>query len=474
MAKSKTKSCYPRYSKDGSTIISYRFFYSGKDPYTGKAKQFTKTWKVPQGLTRKEIEIERETQFIEFRKDCLKELDGSFVKESYLTFGEYSQQWLDRLLKVNPDSYSYYAQAKNALKVINPYFGECLLTKITPLMVQRFYDYLCDRTYIKTTVTVKQSIEDLLKGNKVNKVANECGIDRHTLSLSTKVGQPISLQSARTISKCFNIPLSKYFDIQEQKVKYSKATNSGIRTILVIILGEAKRQRLIEHNFASKEYTKPIKGTVKEKEIFDEQEVKSFVQAVLKEPCIRKKTVFALLIFLGLRKAEVCGLSWNDINLTERTLSVNHNVIYQPEFGIVVKNPKTQKSKRTIRIPNQLAIILEEYKLWYDTQKINYGHLWANTNYLFLQDSGNIINPSTVYNWLKDFNLKNGFKPIPPHSLRHTCITMQINAGVSLKVVSARAGHSNEQITLGIYTHTLKQQDEKAADIYNDYLMSAQ
>ncbi len=156
--KTSFNSIYPRKNKQGN-VISYRFFYSGKDTCTGKNKQFTMTWKVPQGLTKRELETQKETAYIDFRKECDKKLKGIFIEETNLTFGEYSSQWLERLLKINPDSYSYYAQAKNALKVINPYFGECLLTKITPLMVQRFYDYLCDRTYTKTTVTVKKSIE---------------------------------------------------------------------------------------------------------------------------------------------------------------------------------------------------------------------------------------------------------------------------------------------------------------------------
>ena len=139
---------------------------------------------------------------------------------------------------------------------------------------------------------------------------------------------------------------------------------------------------------------------------------------------------------------------------------------------IVTKKPKTENSIITITLPIQLVNILQEYKQWYQEQKQNYGDLWACTDFLFLQDNGNIINPCTINSWLRDFNIKNGLKPIPPHSLRHTCITMQLNAGIPIKVVSTRAGHSNEQITLGIYTHTLQSQDVKAAQLYNNYLMN--
>ena len=376
--------------------------------------------------------------------------------------------------KRNEDSYSYYVQAENSLKILNQYFGKYLLKQITPLIIQKFYDYLCDRTYIKETVTVKKSINDLITLNKLNKTrtAEDCGINRLTLRLSSRVGNQVSLETARNISRYFNVPLTQYFNVERKEIKYSKATNSGIRTILVIILGEAKRQQLIEHNYASKDYTRPITGTTKQKEIFTEQESKEFVQALLKEKNLKKRTIFALLIFLGLRKAEICGLSWEDIDFNKHTLSVKHNALYYKKFGIVTKKPKTENSIRTITLPIQLVNILQEYKQWYQEQKQNYGDLWACTDFLFLQDNGNIINPCTINYWLKDFNIKNGLKPIPPHSLRHTCITMQLNAGIPIKVVSTRAGHSNEQITLGIYTHALQSQDIKAAQLYNNYLMN--
>lgn len=341
-------------------------------------------------------------------------------------------------------------------------------------MIQRFYDYLCERTYTKEIVTVKKSINELVEEIHLNKtrLAEECGIDRLTLRIASKVGNITSTATAKAIAKHFNVPLSKYFQVERKEVKYSKSTNAGIRTILVVILGEAKRQQLIEHNYASKDFTRPMTGTTKQKEIFDEQEAKEFVKCVLNEPHKKKKTILALLIFLGLRKAEICGLSWSDIDFENHTLSVNHNTLYFKQFGIVTKGTKTQKSKRTIRLPDRMLEILLDYKRWYDEQKQNYGDLWDNTDYLFLQDNGKTLNPCTVNLWLKKFNLEHGFKTIPPHSIRHTCITMQINAGVPIKTVSARAGHSSERITLDIYTHSLQSQDARAAEIYNDYLLN--
>ena len=469
----KTKLCYPRTNKNGD-IISYRFFYSGKDPLTGQSKQYTQTWKVPKNLPNKQIELERKKAEIDFIKECEKKSNGTFVQETNITFKEFAQQWLNRILTQNEEAYSYYVRAEYSLQTINEYFGNCLLRQINPSMVQKFYDYLCERTYTKEIVTVKKSILELVEPKELNKtqLATACGMDRLTLRIASTVGKQTSKTTAQALSKYFNVPMSKYFEVEKKEVKYSKTTNSGIKTILVIILGAAKRQQLIEHNYASKEYTSLKAEPTKEKEIYNEQEAKEFVQAVLNEPNPKRKTVFSLSIFLGLRKAEICGLSWDNIDFERKTLSVTHNSLYLKKFGIVTKDTKTQASKRTLSLPDQLLSILADYKVWYDEQKIIHGDLWQNTNKLFLQENGKPMNPCTVNGWLTDFELKYGFKHIPPHSLRHTNITMQLNAGIPIKVVSKRAGHANERITLDIYTHVLKEQDEQAANTLNKYLMS--
>ena len=470
---SKHKMCYPRTNKNGD-IISYRICSSGKDSVTGKNKLYTMTWKVPKGLSAKEIDKQLKKIIIEFDEECEKRSIGIFIEEKQITFGEFANEWLSRILLRNEESYSYYTRAERTVALLNEYFGNCLLTKITPNMVQKFYDSLCERTYGKEIVTVKKSIYDSVDEETINKtkLADECGIDRLTLRRATKVGTVIDMATAKAISKHFNVPVTKYFSVDKREVKYSKSTNNGIRTILVVILGEAKRQQLIEHNYASKDYTRPLTGTVKQKEIFDEQEVKSFVKAVLQEPHQKKRTIFSLFIFLGLRKAEVCGLTWNNIDFENKTLSVTQNNLYFSKFGIVSKKPKTDKSARTVTLPDKMVEILAEYKSWYDEQKTNYGDIWADTDYLFLQDNGKPINPCTVNTWLRNFNFEHGFRNISPHALRHTCITMQINAGVPIKVVSTRAGHSSERTTLDIYTHSLQSQDIQAAETYNNFLFS--
>lgn len=469
----KERNCYANKNSYGE-IISYRFYYSGKDPITEQPKQYTKTWKVPKGLSHKEIELQKKKAEIEFINEASKKSLGLYKPECNKTFEQFAEEWKERILKKNEDSYNYYERAKYALSIINPHLGRFMLNRISAEMVQNFMDYLCDRTYTKEIVTVKKSIYDLIDMQGLNKtqLAKDCGVERHTLELASKVGSRISMITAKIISKHFKVPLAKYFNVEKEEVKYAKASNDGIRRVLVAILGEAKRKQLVEHNYASRDYITPITGTTKEKEIFEEDEARRFVQTLIKEPYLKKRTALAVLMFLGLRRAEVLGLCWSDIDFENKTLSVKRNRIYTRTFGIKTKKTKTITSERTIKMPDLLVDMLKEYKVWYDNEKIYLEKFWGNNDSLFLRDNGKPMNPSCLDYWARRFNFEHGFNHIPPHAIRHTCITMQINAGIPLKVVSARAGHANEKITLGIYTHALRSQDDKAAEIYNNYLLA--
>ena len=141
MSKYKNKNCYPNYNKDGE-IISYRFFFSGKDFYTGKPKQYTKTWKTPKGLTTKEIEIERRKFEFEFYKECEKKSLGTFIQDCNITFEEFSKQWLERILKRNEESFSYYVQAENSLKILKKQKLSAVLWMVNCLMQNKLTNWL--------------------------------------------------------------------------------------------------------------------------------------------------------------------------------------------------------------------------------------------------------------------------------------------------------------------------------------------
>lgn len=462
-----------RKNADGQ-VISIRFFCGGKDHISGKPKLYTKTWKLPQGLSAKEIKKEALKAELDFADEVEKKSNGTIVKENYIKFSDFANEWLENILARNEHSYTYYNSSKHHLKIIIPYFKDYLLKNIGPNIIQKFYDYISSATYEKQVVVVKQSIGELIKelNLRKEKTADDIGISRHTLRLACQIGQRVDISTAKTICSYFNVPIDRYFDITTSVQRYSKATIKGTKTTLVMILQEATRRQLIEHNYATKTYTTFKADDIKQKEVYSEEEAKLFIKLALEEPDLRKRSILMILIGLGLRKGEIVALNWNNIDFNKNTLAVNENAVYVSDFGVKLKSPKTKKSKRIISMPKMVADVLLEYKDWWDNQKLLHGDLWASTNYLYLQDNGQIINPCTVNDWVTKFESKHGLKHIPCHSLRHQCTCLMISSGVPIKVASQILGHSSVAFTLEVYNHIMQGQEQEASEIYNDFLCS--
>jgi integrase len=279
-----------------------------------------------------------------------------------------------------------------------------------------------------------------------------------------QVGNQVSKETATKICDCLNVAFNKYYGITVIEVPYSLASNNGVKTFVHSVLHEAVIQGLISCNYISNTYVKPVTGTKKEKEILNDNDFNEYMKALNKETDLRKKAAFACFLYLGLRTAEVAGLSWANIDLENQEVSIKQNTIYVVGFGTITKDPKSKNSNRVICMPTDLCDILQQYKVWWDNEKDNHGDLWANTDKLFVQQNGNDMCGSTLSMWLGNWQKKYGLKRVTPHAIRHSVITLLIANNVDVKTVSARAGHSDVQTTLNIYTHYTKEADRQAAN----------
>lgn len=232
---------------------------------------------------------------------------------------------------------------------------------------------------------------------------------------------------------------------------------------LNLILKDAKRQRIIEHNFASGEYLLPLKSERKEINVLDDEEAKLLKKQLDKETNMRWKTAIYIVLMTGMRRSELCGLEWKDIDFKNETISIVRSCHEVAGIGLVTKDTKTYTSRRTISMPKVLVQILQDYKKWYDERRVILGEEWAQTDRLMISDEGTIIYPSIYRKWLKKILDKAGLKDVTLHSLRHTNITMQLTSGVDLRTVSARAGHSRTSTTTDIYSHFIKNSDRHAS-----------
>lgn len=195
----------------------------------------------------------------------------------------------------------------------------------------------------------------------------------------------------------------------------------------------------------------------------DETQARTFYDVLLSYPDIRIKTSLLLFLLTGFRRGEVAGLKWDDVDFRTNKITIKRNALEIRHQGVILKEPKTKKSARTITMPTLLIQQLKEYKEWQDNLIPKLGDYYHNENWLFTRDNGTIIRPSTFLEWMKKVLKKANLPHFTIHSLRHTNITLQITAGVPLVTVSGRAGHSRTSTTTDIYSHFIQSSDNVAA-----------
>ncbi|WP_202709699.1 tyrosine-type recombinase/integrase [Sporosalibacterium faouarense] len=189
--------------------------------------------------------------------------------------------------------------------------------------------------------------------------------------------------------------------------------------------------------------------------VLDEEEVKPFING------FKNTEVYigvVLAITLGLRRGEVLGLLWKDIDFKKKILTVDKTLVVADK-KIKVDTPKTEKSNRVLLLSNSLIEVLI-------LEKENRQAL--DNDYVVLNPEGERWNPSSFSRRYSEIRDKKCLKKIRFHDLRHTNATIMYRANIKAKVMQERLGHSNISTTLDIYTHLFKEDQQEVADIFDN------
>jgi integrase len=172
------------------------------------------------------------------------------------------------------------------------------------------------------------------------------------------------------------------------------------------------------------------------------------------------EALFKLALATGLRRGELMGLKWQDINLDTGTLQVcrilSRVPSKMPGKGYVEAEPKTQKSRRSVVIAPYALEALKHHRERQLEAKIKVGPLWQDHDYVFCTSIGTHLNPTRdMLDQLKALLKKAELPDIRFHDLRHSAATLLLSVGVHPKVVQEILGHSQISITIDVYSHVL-------------------
>lgn len=201
--------------------------------------------------------------------------------------------------------------------------------------------------------------------------------------------------------------------------------------------------------------------------VFTLDEQNKFIQSITNNP-IRVLYLFAL--GTGLRIGELLALTWDDIK--DNMVTVNKNIKSVKIDGkwilLLQDTPKTEKSNRTVPIPQNILFELDVYKSKQNDLKSKALDMYKDNNVIFSTDSGTYINPSNLNRRFKKTLKKADMEPIKFHSLRHTYATRLFENSIPPKTVSELMGHKDVQTTLNLYTWVLDSQKNKAVEVLDN------
>ncbi len=233
--------------------------------------------------------------------------------------------------------------------------------------------------------------------------------------------------------------------------------------ILNLALKKAYRLKLISGNIVN--LIEVPKNKRFKNDIYNTEDMKKLLD-------ISKDTSLELPIYLasglGLRISEILGLTFNNIDFDNDTITID-KITVRNESRVILKEPKTQTSERTISVPNEIMNMLRNYKKSLLEKKLR-GQLKNPLNLLFFDKNENPIAQDVLSKKFKRFLEDNNLKHIRFHDLRHSHVTLLINSKIPIKVISERVGHSNINTTLNIYAHALKEMDIEASDKISENL----
>lgn len=192
------------------------------------------------------------------------------------------------------------------------------------------------------------------------------------------------------------------------------------------------------------------------------------------------KLCLIVTLELGLRRGEVAGLEWSNIDFEKKKIKINNNLIYT-NTSVQVGTPKTIESERSISVSNDLLELFKTHKKKQNLNRLEYGENYIKNkfnnreyDFIFTWESGKYIHPN--YYTLKFNRLVNNSgidKKIRFHDLRHSNATLLLQEGVDFKVIQERLGHSDINTTLNIYSHVTDEMQKSATDKISNLIFSS-
>lgn len=445
----------------------YKITVSRGYDISGKQLREHMTWVPSPGMTAKqtEKELNRQATLFEEQVRCTTQHDGNIRLKDFT----------DLFMK----EYAPTLKAKTAfgyeqrMAVINAALGHIKLKELKPGHIAVFYSNLQEEGMRARTVAVpKFDFAGWLKEHNTTMaaMAAQTGLSLWVFKRMKK-GEHVAASCAKTAAKAMGMEYADAFTPQRDMTPLAAGTVHTFHRVLSAVLFRAVKWGYIPTNPAARADLPSLAG--RKAKYLDEPDARRLLELLRDEP-IKWRALMTFDLLSGLRRGELAGLRWQDVNVDEQTITICQTSNYLPGKGVYVDTPKTATSNRPLRLSRSAFLLLLEYKRWQDAQQEKLGDAWRDEDgRVFTADDGAPLFPDAITQWFSRFVKRTGLPKVTVHSLRHTYASIMIADGTPLVVVSHQLGHAQASTTANIYAHVIASAEAKAAqtfDRFNDII----
>jgi integrase len=241
-------------------------------------------------------------------------------------------------------------------------------------------------------------------------------------------------------------------------------SESTVRLVSIVLsqgLERAVKERRIAFNPA-KGIERP-KGRKRSVTPYTSNELKTLLESLESH---RLFAFFRLLAYTGARRGEILALRWSDLDFEKATLSISKNRTRLGKSVIEQDSTKGGDGKRLVQLDSETLRLVRDHRRRQIEERMKAGSLWQEADFIFTQENGLPLDPSTPYQLFKKTAKKLGLRSESLHSIRHLHATELLNSGAGVHLVKDRLGHSDISTTLRIYAHIRPEQKQEVADLF--------
>lgn len=234
-----------------------------------------------------------------------------------------------------------------------------------------------------------------------------------------------------------------------------------IHTIVHKALSDAVDAGILRTNPAERaKPPRPNRNGTRAIECWEPSELAVFLESVKDT---RLEPAWRLAAMTGMRRGEVLGLRWRDINFDQSRLAVRHTIV-SVAYEVLDSSPKSHQA-RVVDLDPATVAILQRHRDRQDAERVEFGSEYEGRDLVICSENGSPVHPQSFSQAFDRAVARINVRRIRLHDLRHTHATIAMKAGVPVKVISERLGHESPAFTLKQYAHVLPGMQAEAAEL---------